>query len=171
MNIVYVAYDGTHFDTAEECEYYESYYRNLLKMYDMAGNPVDDANAADVVYLEEWMCKYAFNDMIATGNGIEGADEGIYMRLGDEFVHIPWTNYARFVMDAKANSYNNFQFDFVLARSMFEPDSDEDLLTEFYCDESDEGHVRRLVELMEYDMDNRILVRVGNDDEQEEEEV
>jgi hypothetical protein len=85
MEIIYKAFDGTHFKTEEECRNYES--KATFSMWDNLGRPIDSTYDCVVVYFSDPMGSRAFINLAkeedAAADGIDCDDYGWF--IWDDF--------------------------------------------------------------------------------------
>lgn len=81
MEIIYKAFDGTHFNTEEECREYES--KAKFEMWDHLGRPTNDVVNCVVVHFPDPTGTHAFinlaREVDATTNGIDYEDYGWFI--------------------------------------------------------------------------------------------
>lgn len=85
MEIIYKAFDGTHFSTEEECRNYES--KAVFSMWDPLGRPTNDVACCVVVHFPDPMGSRAFINLAKeagdTTDGIDCDDYGWF--IWDDF--------------------------------------------------------------------------------------
>lgn len=85
MEIIYKAFDGTHFKTEEECREYER--KAAFSMWDHLGRPTDDVASCVVVHFPDPMGTRAFINLSreadSTTDGIDSDDFGWF--IWDDF--------------------------------------------------------------------------------------
>lgn len=85
MEIIYKAFDGTHFNTEEECREYEC--KAAFTMWDHCGRPTDDVTGCVVVHFPDPKGSRAFINLSkeadSTTDGIDYDDYGWF--IWDDF--------------------------------------------------------------------------------------
>ena len=85
MEIIYKAFDGTYFNTEEECRNYES--KAAFSMWDIHGRPTDDVANCVVVHFPDPMSSRAFINLSretdSVTDGIDHDDWGWF--IWDDF--------------------------------------------------------------------------------------
>ena len=85
MEIIYKAFDGTHFNTEEECREYE--YKAAFSMWDNLGRPTEDVTYCVVVHFPDPMGSRAFinlsREVDNVTDGIDYDDHGWF--IWDDF--------------------------------------------------------------------------------------
>lgn len=85
MEIIYKAFDGTHFSTEEECREYES--KAAFSMWDHLGRPTDDVTCCVVAHFPDPMGSRAFINLSreadSTTDGVDYDDCGWF--IWDDF--------------------------------------------------------------------------------------
>ena len=94
MRIVYIAFDGTEFDSEFACRDYERSKMNSFRMWDRKGNETNDPDNALFVLLKEEDAGKAFiglcNDSGSPCTGICEGDVGFYYwnDWNDEYLYL-----------------------------------------------------------------------------------